>query len=98
MTGQMPRHHHILNAASNLLGIALLIITGLHLTGTEAKTMADEIGWVAAGCLSLSSLLSYIAIRLEPMPGPFEAWADRIFLAGLVSLILAVFTLAMLKL
>lgn len=90
----MPRHHHILNAASNLLGIALVIITGLHITGTAARTVADEIGWLAAGCLSISSLLSYIAIRREPEPSRCESWADRVFLAGLVCLVLAVFALA----
>ena len=94
----MPRHHHILNAASNLLGIALIIITGLRLTGTAEKTMADEIGWVAAACLSVSCLFSYIAIRREPEPSRFEGWADSVFLAGLVCLVLAVFTLAVAKL
>ncbi len=94
----MPRHHHILNAASNLLGIALIILTGLHLTGTAEKTIADEVCWLAASCLSVSCLFSYIAIRRDPEPGRFESWADRIFLTGLVSLVLAVFTLAAAKL
>lgn len=90
----MPKHHHILNAASNLLGIALLIITGLHLSGTAERTIADEVGWLAASCLSVSCLFSYIAIRREPEPSRFEGWADRIFLAGLICLVLTVFTLA----
>jgi hypothetical protein len=94
----MPRHHHILNAASNLLGISLIIITGLHLTGTAERTFADEVGWVAASCLSVSTLLSYMAVRREPEPSALEVWADRVFLAGLVSLVLAVFTLAINKL
>jgi hypothetical protein len=91
----MPRHHHILNAASNLLGIALVIITGLHLTGTAERTFADEVGWVSASCLSVSTLLSYMAVRREPELSTLEIWADRVFLAGLVSLVLAVFTLAL---
>jgi len=94
----MPKHHHILNAASNLLGIALIIITGLHLTGTAERTIADEIGWLAAASLSISCLFSYIAVRREPEPSRFEDWADRSFLAGLVCLVLAVFTLAATKL
>lgn len=94
----MPKHHHILNAASNLLGIALIILTGLHLTRTAKGTIADEVCWVAATCLSISCLLSYIAIRDEPEPSRFESWADRIFLVGLVSLVLAVFALAVAKL
>lgn len=94
----MPRHHHILNAASNLLGIALVIITGLNIAGASARTFADEIGWVAAGSLSLSTLFSYIAIRREPEQSRFEVWADRVFLAGLISLLAAVLTLALTKL
>jgi hypothetical protein len=94
----MPRHHHILNAASNLLGIALIIITGLHLSHAAEKTIADEIAWVAASCFTVSSLLSYAAIRREPEPSRFERWADRIFLLGLVSLMLAVFAIAVMKL
>jgi hypothetical protein len=94
----MPRHHHILNGSSNLLGITLMIITGLHLTGTSAKTIADKICWVSAGCLGISCLLSYLAIRSEPLPSRCEIVADRVFLAGLASLVLAVFALVAMKL
>ena len=52
----MPKHPHILNAASNLLGIALLIITGLHVSRYSATTFADEIAWGAAVSLMLSCL------------------------------------------
>ncbi len=93
----MDRSPHILGAASNLLGIALVIITGLHLTGTAERTFADEVGWVSASCLSVSTLLSYMAVRREPEQSALEGWADRIFLAGLVCLVLAVFTLAINK-
>lgn len=33
----MSKHPHILNAASNLLGIALIIVTGLHVAGGIAN-------------------------------------------------------------
>ena len=92
----MPKHPHILNAASNLLGIALIIVTAIHVAGRSARSLADEIAWVAAVCFSLSCLLSYFALRAEPQATPYEIWADRIFLAGLFSLLLAVTTLAFL--
>jgi hypothetical protein len=42
----MPRHHHILSAASNLLGIALIIITGLHIGGAaEKRSPTRSPGW-----------------------------------------------------
>ena len=69
-------------------------IQGLHRSRSAEGPIADEVGWLAASCHSISSLFSYIAIRREPEPSRFEGWADRIFLAGLVCLVLAVFTLA----
>jgi hypothetical protein len=48
----MPKQPHILNAASNLLGIALLIIAGLNVSQIARHSIADEIAWVAAICLS----------------------------------------------
>ena len=93
----MPKHPHILNAASNLLGIALIIVTALHVARRNPHSVADEIAWLSAVCFSLSCLLSYFAIRAEPRSTPYELWADRIFLAGLFSLLLAVTTLAFLE-
>ena len=90
----MPKHPHILNAASNLLGIALIIITGLKVAGRSQHSLADETAWLSAICFGLSCLLSYFAIRAEPRETPYELWADQIFLAGLVTLLLAVAMLA----
>lgn len=90
----MPKHSHILNAASNLLGIALIIVTALHVTGRNAHTWADEIAWLSAMCFTLSCVLSYFAIRADSIR--YELWADRIFLVGLFSLLSAVTTLAFL--
>jgi hypothetical protein len=90
----MPRHHHILPAASNLLGIALVIITGLNVSGIGRHSISDEIAWFAALALSLACLLSYIAIRAEPRESRSADWADRIFFGGLVLLFAAVAALA----
>ena len=90
----MPKHPHILNAASNLLGIAFVIIAGLNVTGLTGKTLADEVAWGAAVLLSASCLLSYLAIRAEPNGRRAEAWADIAFLVGLVALFAAVLVLA----
>ena len=87
-------HHHILNAASNLLGIALLIIAGLKVAGRSQHSFADEIAWVATLCFSLSCLLSYLALRARPRSTRYELWADRIFLVGLVNLLTSVASLA----
>ena len=90
----MPKHPHILNAASNLLGIAFVIIAGLNVTRLTGRTLADEVAWVAAILLSLSCLLSYLAIRAEPKGARAEAWADLAFMLGLGALFAAVVVLA----
>ena len=89
----MQRLPHILNAASNLLGIALLIIAGLNVSHVADKSFADEIAWIAAVCLAGSCLLSYLSLR-HGEPSRIEQWADRIFLLGLVMLIVSIVVLA----
>jgi NADH:ubiquinone oxidoreductase subunit 6 (subunit J) len=89
----MNRSPHILNASSNLLGITLLIIAGLHLTDKAAQSFADEIAWIGAICFLASCFVSFLAIsdgksRLEP-------WADRIFLLGLTTLFVSIVVMAL---
>jgi hypothetical protein len=89
------RTSYILNAASNLLGISLIIIAGLNVTHTARSVFADEIAWAAALALGTSCLLSYVALRDEASPKrTAERWADRIFLIGLLALILSIIVLA----
>ena len=91
----MRKPPHILNAASNLLGIALVIIAGLNVAKVAATSRADDVAWIAAVSLSLSCLLSYHAMRVEgPAAERYESLADWVFLAGLVSLFLSVIVLA----
>lgn len=83
----MEKHPHILNAASNLLGISFVIITGLNLTGKSRTSYADEIAWVAALCLTASCLFAYLALRAgEGRTARYEHMADRAFLLGLLAL------------
>lgn len=86
----MGNGHHILNAASNLLGVALIIIAGLHISNTAGKTLADEVAWIAAVCFSASCLFSYMSIRSSGNGASSELAADRIFLGGLVCIFVAV--------
>jgi hypothetical protein len=86
----MDKHHHILNAASNLLGISLVIIAGLKVSGHGPKSFADEVACLAALCFGASCLLSYAAIRTDDPTDAYERWADRIFLAGLFAIIASV--------
>lgn len=91
----MDKHPHILNAASNLLGIALVIIAALNVAGRSRQGFADDIGWGAAFFLSLSCLLSYLAMRSPHRGERYELWADRVFLCGLVLVVASVGVLAL---
>lgn len=84
----MEKNPHILNAASNLLGISFVIITGLNLTGRSRGSYADEIAWVAAICLIASCLLAYLALRAGEgrAAARYDGLADRAFLLGLLAL------------
>ena len=89
------RTSHILNAASNLLGIALVIIAGLNVSHVARNSFADEIAWGAAVALGASCFLSYLALRDETVRSRrTEKWADRIFVVGLLMLIGAIVVLA----
>ena len=91
----MAKHHEIIGPATSLLGIALVILTGLNVSKASLTTYADEIVWVSAVALSVSCFTSYLAIRAEPNPGRFETIADWCFLFGMATLFLAVIVLAL---
>jgi hypothetical protein len=86
----MHRHPHILNAATNLLGICFIIIGGLKLSNQGPNTYSDEVAWAAATFLLVSIILSYAAIR----NGVAKPWRTRVadwsFLAGLGALVISV--------
>lgn len=91
----MNRSPHILNVSSNLLGITLLIIAGLHLTDKAAQSFADEIAWLGAVCFLAACFLSYMSIGNSRASVRLEVWADRIFLTGMTSLFCAIVVLAL---
>jgi hypothetical protein len=82
----MERFTNILNAASNLLGICFLIITGLALTGSNSRSYADETAWGAAVWFLISIGLSYYGIRSGGAGARLSALADGIFMLGVATL------------
>ena len=81
----MPRHPHILNASTNLVGICFIIIGSLKLTARESDTWADEIAWISLACLFIATLTSYLAIRSDGARWQV-AVADVTFIGGVVAL------------
>ena len=82
------RQHYILDTAATLLGVALVIVTAVHITGKSSTTIADELAFGSALMFLVSCGGSHMAIvrgddRLERM-------AERIFGAGLIVLLCSV--------
>lgn len=88
-TGKQP---HILTTASNLLGISLLIVTGLKISNASINSYADDISLFAALFMLLSCILSYLSMGLETekLSEKLENLADIFFMAGLLSLFAAI--------
>lgn len=86
---------HILNAASNLLGICLVLVTGLKVAKADIGTMADEITLGAAMGFLGSCVLSYISIRGERNTSRYERIADILFLVSLAALSVAILIFAL---
>jgi hypothetical protein len=86
----MNRHPHILNAASNLLGICFVIIGGLKFTNMNARSFSDEMAWVAALMFFVSVMVSFIAIRNEGARSWQLVAADTTFIAGTITLLVSV--------
>jgi len=89
----MQKPPYILGAASNLLGISLVIVAALNVAGRNRDSFADDVGWAAAFLLGASCLISYLALRSEHSER-YELWADRVFLCGLLLVVGSVAVLA----
>jgi hypothetical protein len=86
-TGKQP---HILNASSNLVGICLVLVTGLKLTGASDHTLADEISVGSAFAFIISCVTSYLSMRIAKRASFYETIADYLFLLGMFTLFIAV--------
>jgi uncharacterized membrane protein HdeD (DUF308 family) len=82
------RSHYIIDSAATLLGVALLIVTAVHITGKSAETIADELSFGAALLFLGSCALSHAAISKSD--DRFERLADRVFALGLLALLCGV--------
>jgi hypothetical protein len=80
---------HILNAASNLLGLCFVVLTSLKLLNMAAKTYIDETVTIALVFFMLSCILSFLSIKgTIKTGGRIESLADYLFLGGMIVLFL----------
>ncbi len=89
----MNRHDQIIAAASSLLGVSLIIITGLQVAH-RTETIADEIAWVAAVCFCASIMAATLGLRSGGASRRYEVFADNAFLLGTATVFAAVLIFA----
>lgn len=77
----------ILGAAATLLGVALLIVTAVHITGRAATTISDEVAFAAALLFIGSCLTAHLAIRKADQR--FDRIADKLFFLAQLTLLFA---------
>ena len=82
------RQHYILDTAATLLGVALVIVTAVHITGKATTTIADELAFGSALMFLVSCGSSHMAIVRSD--DRLERIAERIFGAGLIVLLCSV--------
>jgi hypothetical protein len=76
--------HYILDSAATLLGVALLVVTAVHITGKAKESIADELSFVAALLFFGSCAASHYAISKSD--DRFERIAEKIFALALLVL------------
>jgi len=91
----MHRHPHILNAASNLLGICFVLIGALKFTNSNEQSFADEAAWLAAAFFLTSIATSYLAIRNDDANRWQNVAADVTFFLGILLLAIAMIMAAL---
>lgn len=78
---------HILNTASNLLGICFIVLTSLRLLKKQGETWIDEFTTGAMILFMISCILSFLSIRSSGKYGVYyENVAEVLFLIGLICL------------
>jgi hypothetical protein len=77
--------HHIIDSAATLLGVSLVIVTGVHISGKASTSIADELSFAAALLFLVSCGASHVAIVRDE--DRLERVADNAFAVGLVVLL-----------
>ncbi|NNM83733.1 hypothetical protein HKL94_00730 [Candidatus Parcubacteria bacterium] len=82
---------HILTSSANLIGVCLIIITGLRISNMAKSTILDEVAAIAASLFLLSGMYAYLSMRQNASAIlRHRDIADYTFLSGLTLLVITV--------
>lgn len=82
------RRHYILDSAAALLGVSLIIVTAVHVTGKAAQTHVDELAFGSALLFIAACLLSHRGIAKTD--DRYERVADKVYAAAILLLLASV--------
>lgn len=82
------RRHYILDSAAALLGVALIIVTAVHITGNSPQTHVDELAFGAAILFIITCLLSHRGIAKNEER--YETIADKVYASAILLLLASV--------
>ncbi|WP_400767746.1 hypothetical protein [Methylosinus sporium] len=86
----LNRQPHILTAASNLLGICFVLITGLKISKVSDSTLLDEVAMVSAVGFVGACLFSFASLLQLRTRVNYELIADLLFVLAMLGLFVAV--------
>jgi hypothetical protein len=82
------RRHYILDSAAALLGVALIIVTAVHITGNAPATHVDELAFASAVLFNVTCLLSHRGIAKND--DRYEIIADKVYASAILLLLASV--------
>ncbi len=80
--------HYIIDSAAALLGVSLIIVTAVHITGKATQSIADELSYGAALLFLATTGLSHLAISKSD--DRYEQFAYKLFAVALLLLFFGV--------
>lgn len=86
---------HILPVSSTMVGVCMTVITVMQLAPKNSLSiLANQLLAVDGLLFLMSTILSYLTVRPKDQNERAELWADRLFLIGMVLMVLISFIVA----
>ena len=87
---------HILTTSANMVGVCLVIITGLNVGGLSRGTVLDEVVSIAACLFLISASFAYLSMRHTKLRVIFfRDMADYFFLAGISLMVITMVSISL---
>ena len=95
MTQKSEISYHILPVSATMVGVCMTVISLMQLAPKNRLALfADELLAVDGLLFLISTIMSYWTIRPSPSSRAIELWADRLFLVGMILMVVISFVVA----